>query len=235
MYQLSKSFKQGMHDTRILHNATYLFNQHSSVALTGVSGTGKSTLLHLLAGLETPTAGTVFFNETDISLFDAAQRQQFLLNEVGLIFQVPSLIDELSVIENVMIKGLTGREPHKHAYLKAQELLKSVGLCDKSHAAPRTLSGGEQQRVAIARALYTKPAFILADEPTAHLDAGTKKALIDLLLSCKKQWGAGLIIATHDELVAQRMDVILRLEKGTLTEVQPYISNESVVQPLSQM
>ncbi len=234
LYKLSKSFTQGVHSTRVLDNATYTFSQSQNVAITGVSGTGKSTLLHMLAGFDTPSSGSIFFDDTDIYQFDSAKRQFFLQKIIGLIFQSPYLIDELSVVENVMIKGLLAQQPYKLAALRAYELLECVGLSDKGQSAPRTLSGGEQQRIALARALYNEPAFILADEPTAHLDSVTKNSIMNLLLACRRQWGMGLIIATHDESVAQQMDVVLRLDKGQLIE-QRFQKAESVLRKPDQL
>ena len=217
--KLSKSFSQGMRIATILESAHFTFERGCSVALTGVSGTGKSTLLHLLAGLEMPTSGSLFFNERTLESVCASERMHFLQKTFGLVFQSPYLIDELSVIENIMIKGLIAGEGFEAASKRAYELLECVGLTHKAQNATCMLSGGEQQRVALARALFSEPDFILADEPTAHLDSETKNAIIDLLLLCRKRWGVGLIIATHDESVAQRMDVVLRLENGNLVRV----------------
>ena len=222
---LSKSFTQGAQITHVLDTMSYVFDAERTVALTGVSGTGKSTLLHILAGLDTPSSGKVLFNGADISKLDARLRQQFLQNQIGFLFQSPHLIAELSVTENIMIKGLLAQESYKRAQQKAFELLESVGLTAQAHASPATLSGGEQQRVALARALYNQPAFILADEPTAHLDLATKNLIIQLLLSYSRRWRRGLIIATHDETVAQHMDVVLKLENGKLIELSASLTH----------
>lgn len=217
--RLSKYFVQGTKKTRILENATFTFNSEQTVAITGVSGSGKSTLLQLIAGLDVPTAGTVYFNGTNIHQLDALAKKDFLQKTIGFIFQSPYLIDGLSVRENVMLKGLIAREPYAQAAKRAEELLENIGLTHKASCAVRTLSGGEQQRVALARALFMRPAFIIADEPTAHLDASTKHTIIDLLLTARKQFGTGLIIATHDVSVAGSMDGVTRLENGQLHEV----------------
>ena len=132
---------------------------------------------------------------------------------------MPYLIEELSVLENIMIKGLISGQSYKQAAKRGYELLDAVGLGQKADSSTVTLSGGEQQRVALARALFTQPDFILADEPTAHLDVMTKQTIVNLLLTCKRQWGMGLIVATHDQSVAEQMDTMVKLEKGILTKV----------------
>ena len=217
---LTKTFSQGLVNVKILENATYTFDQGKTVALTGVSGSGKSTLLHMLAGLEVPSSGEVFFKDENIYLLDPRNRHLFLQKTIGFVFQSAYLIDELTVLENVMIKGLLANESFEQAGRAAYELLEAVGLAGKAKNGPRTLSGGEQQRVAVARALYGRPAFILADEPTAHLDAHTKKVVMNLLLAACWQGNTGLIIATHDESIADQMDTVLRLDQGRLIEQQ---------------
>lgn len=220
--KLCKSFVQGTQETSVLAHVTYTFDRLTTTALTGVSGTGKSTLLHLLGGLDAPTSGDIYFDKHNIHSIDKQMRTRIVQNRLGLLFQSAYLIDELSIVENVMIKGLIAGQPYKSAATRAGELLESVGLSHKADSRTPTLSGGEQQRVALARALFSQPDFILADEPTAHLDMVTKKTIIDLLLSCHRQWGMGLIVATHDDYVAQRMDVVLRLENGTIKEMLPH-------------
>lgn len=217
IHDLSKSFTQAQGMTRVLENANYTFHQGTSYALTGVSGVGKSTLIHLLGDIDKPDAGVLLFNECAYQ--DLPQRREFFQEKVGLIFQVPYVIDELSVLENVMIKGLIAHASYRNAQKKALELLEKVGLADRAYDSCKTLSGGEQQRVAVARALFTEPAFILADEPTAHLDQQTGKVIIELLISCQRQWQAGLIVASHDPEVARAMDVVLTLEAGVLREI----------------
>lgn len=229
--QLSKSFIQASHVTNVLDRVSYTFDSRQTTVITGVSGTGKSTVMHLLAGIDKPNSGTVLYNGDDIGLL--SKRTEFLQKKIGLMFQVPYLIDELSVVENVMIKGLIANESYALCKERALELLQYVHLVNKAEQAPRTLSGGEQQRVALARALFMQPEFILADEPTAHLDAVTKSSIIDLLLTCHKEWNMGLIIASHDESFAEYMDVVLCLEGGKLIEKGNYL--DSTIRNVDQL
>lgn len=214
---VTKSFSQGGETSLILDGVQFAFQQGVSYAITGVSGAGKSTLIHIIAGIETPDFGSVFLNEQDTALFDSRTKQNFFQNQVGLVFQSPYLIEELSVIENVMIKGIIAGQ-YDVAFQRALLLLEKVGLQAYASSSCKKLSGGEQQRVAVARALFSQPAFLLADEPTAHLDKRTAGTIIDLLLDYQREWNTALIIASHDPAVAQKMDVVLTLEGGRLHE-----------------
>ncbi len=200
----------------LFSDLNYRFEQGQSYALTGPSGAGKSTLLHLLAGFELPTQGTISFSGTNV------KRETFLQKHIGFIYQVPHLLDELSIAENVMIKGLIAKQPYKESHEKALEFLSHVGLADKALQRPRSLSGGEQQRVAVVRALFSEPSFIIADEPTAHLDEKTSQLLLDLILSySRKPSGSGLIVVSHDSSLAHQLDHMLYLSEGILLEHYP--------------
>lgn len=213
---LKKQFKQGNVELEVLKGITYHFQKNKSYAITGPSGSGKSTFIHLLAGLDTPSYGHIYFNGIDIATFTAQEQQHFLHQSVGLVFQQPYLIRELTVIENVMLKGMIKRVDGKQAYEHAQQLLEKVGIAHKAEQAPYTLSGGEQQRVAIARALFTKPAFLLADEPTGNLDVATGTSIVELLLACQAEWHMGIIVSSHDEYVTARMEKVLQIKNGIL-------------------
>src|SRR3990167_4954196 len=205
---VSKAFTQGERTITVLDNLTYTFDAGRSYAITGASGSGKSTLMHILCGLDTPTDGLVYFDKLNINKFDVRQRSFFLNKNVGLVFQEPLLLTELSVIENVMLKGLIIGYEYAQAHAHALKLLEKVGLADKAHMHPRSLSGGQQQRVAILRALFNKPPFLLADEPTGNLDDIAGRVIVDLLCEYQREWGMGLIIASHDAQVAQAMDIV---------------------------
>lgn len=215
--KITKSFTSVNKTSTILKDVDYTFFSENTYAIMGISGTGKSTLLHILSGLELPTSGSVFFNDQNINTFSPLDKQNYLLSSIGLIFQNAYLLSELSVIENVMLKGLISGISYENSEIDALELLSLVGLSGKEKNSPSMLSGGEQQRVAIARALFTKPKFLLADEPTAHLDEKTRNQILDLLLSCQKKWGLGLIIACHDPVIANAMDTKLTISDGSLS------------------
>jgi ABC-type lipoprotein export system ATPase subunit len=211
-----KSFQQGAHSLPVLHDISASFAPGHSYAITGASGSGKSTLLHLLAGLDAPCSGSVSFNNVDLHALGAQQKNIFLNKTIGLVFQSPYLIKELSVLENVMLKGLIAGTRFADCKKEAQELLYTVKLEDKLAAYPGQLSGGQQQRVALARALMNKPLFLLADEPTGNLDAQTGELIVELLLTVQKAWGVGLIVSTHDRDITQQMRTRYELQNGLL-------------------
>jgi ABC-type lipoprotein export system ATPase subunit len=211
-----KEFKTADSCVQILEGITVEFQQGTRYAIMGVSGVGKSTFMHLLAGLEKPTRGHISFDGASISSFSESARMAYLQTSVGLVFQTPYLIRELSVLENVMLPGMVSGQNKEVSLVRAQQLLDAVGLKSKIKSKPGTLSIGQQQRVALCRALFNKPAFLLADEPTGALDEKTGKAIIDLLFELQQTTGMGIVISTHDQYVAQAMDVIYEIEGGKL-------------------
>lgn len=215
-HEVKKTYIQGTNVIQVLQGVTVSFEQGSSYAITGPSGSGKSTLMHLLGGIDTPTQGTIFINSIDINMLAQAQKKALLSHSLGLVFQLPYLISEFSVLENVMLKGLIVGKQFNDLKDQAYLLLDQVKLAHKADSNPLSLSGGEQQRVALARALFNKPAFLLADEPTGNLDVPTGKVIVELLLSCQKEWGMGIIVSSHDEYVCERMTHVLHLDNGIL-------------------
>ena len=192
------------------------FQAGNSYAITGSSGVGKSTLLLIAAGLDEPTRGKVFFNTLSIEKLSAFKKDQITNSSLGFVFQQPYLIQELSALENVMLKGLIAGHTHKKCQQMATNLLEQVGLQGKLLNFPAELSGGQQQRVALARALLNRPQFLFADEPTGNLDETTSKQVIDLLIACQKSWSMGLIVSTHDSQIAERMSVIFEIKQGNV-------------------
>lgn len=220
LHNVSKAFRQGDETYTVLDGISYEFKQGTSYAITGISGSGKSTLLSLLAGIDKPTRGRALLKsgETSKDLHACATRQPriFFHQTVGIVFQSPCLIHELSVIENVFIKGLIADEPPAICRERAYALLESVNLAHKADAPCATLSIGEQQRVSLVRALFCTPAFLLADEPTAHLDVANRDLMIKLIRDYQTRLSMGVVIVCHDSFVAESTDMQTELIRGQL-------------------
>ena len=191
------------------------------MALVGESGTGKSTLLHLLGALDTPTDGGIYFSGRLLSDFSSFERARYRNGNVGFVWQNHNLLAEFTTVENVMMPLLIGGTQPSSAHSKAQGLLEEMGLSRHGHRRIGELSGGEQQRVAIARALAREPSLLLADEPTGNLDFRTATRVMDSLQEMHAGRHFMSVIATHNLDLAVRCDRILKLVDGKLTELKP--------------
>jgi lipoprotein-releasing system ATP-binding protein len=188
------------------------------VAVTGSSGVGKSTLLHILGVLDRPTKGRLFIDDSDVFQYDDRNLANFRSKTVGFVFQFHHLLPEFSALENVMLPGLIAREDQKKVQIRAEELLDEVGLADRLHHRPNELSGGEQQRVAVARALINSPRLILADEPSGNLDHRSATALHDLFWNLNKNKNQTIVIVTHNMDLADSANRVIELFDGRVKQ-----------------
>lgn len=213
---LSKHVLINDNELHILSDIGFSVKPGESIAIVGASGSGKSTLLSLLAGLDLPSSGEIFLDGAPIHQFNEEQRAQLRGQSVGFIFQAFMLVQSLTALENVMLPAeLAGMDNAKQL---AEDLLARVGLGDRTAHFPNQLSGGEQQRVAIARAFITKPKILFADEPSANLDSKNGHLIEDLLFELNQQYGATLVLVTHDPQLASRCQRILTMHDGQLNE-----------------
>ncbi len=212
--ELEKEYRSGPEVVRVLRGVSLDVRAGEVVALVGASGVGKSTLLHLLGGLDRPTAGRIVFDGEDLLARGEAALARYRRQEVGFIFQFYNLLGEMTALENAMIPALIARRPVGEAREQAMQALVEVGLGDRHHHRPGEMSGGEQQRVAIARALINRPRLLLADEPTGNLDPKTSEVIYDLFLRLQAERGIALVIATHNMDLARRAEKTYRIVEG---------------------
>ncbi|MYE90663.1 lipoprotein-releasing ABC transporter ATP-binding protein LolD [Candidatus Poribacteria bacterium] len=211
---LYKSYYDGLTELPVLKGVDLEVKRAEIIAIVGASGVGKSTLLHLLGGLDRPTEGTIFYEGEDIFALNDQELDRFRNEEIGFVFQFHHLLPEFTALENVAMPGLIARQESDAAQNRAKELLEYVGLGERLEHRPSELSGGERQRVAIARALVNQPKVVLADEPTGNLDQKTSEAVHDLLWTLNDQFNQTFIIVTHNQTLAQRADRLVQLVDG---------------------
>lgn len=211
---LVKYYGNGENLVRAVDHTSLQIERGKFTAIVGRSGSGKSTLLHLIGGLDRPDKGRVLIEGKDIFSLKSEQLAQFRRKKIGFIFQDYNLIPSLNVWENIVLPlGLDNRKVNRQ---EVEQIMEKIGLEDKKEAMPNVLSGGQKQRTAIARALVTKPAIILADEPTGNLDSQTEMEVMSLLKSCVQDFGQTLVMITHDETIAQMADRVIVIEDGKI-------------------
>ncbi len=217
---VSKTYRQGSFEVPVLHNVHLEVRRSEQIAIVGASGTGKSTLLHLLGGLDLPTSGTVSLDGQNLAEVNEVERSRLRNQKIGFVYQFHHLLPEFTALENVMMPLLVRRLSTKESKEKAVHLLDQVGLAHRLNHKPAELSGGERQRAAIARALIIEPLCLLADEPTGNIDRQNAKNIQQLMTSLDRDYQVSLIVATHDLQLASSIDRVLQIEDGKLKPVE---------------
>ena len=215
---LSRTFSEGEEALHILRDINLTVNEGERVAIMGASGCGKSTLLHLLGGLDEPTSGEVHITGVPVAGLGSARLGRLRNSTLGFVYQFHHLLPEFTALENVAMPLLIGGSSPVEAGKQAEQILEHVGLSSRLTHKPGELSGGERQRAAVARALVTHPQCILADEPTGNLDRKNAEQVFDLMMELNREHDASLLVVTHDASLAERMDRVLYLQDGCLTQ-----------------
>lgn len=207
-------YQNGQNLTEVIKGISFAINQNERLAIVGKSGSGKTSLLMLMAGLEKPTSGSIKFQEKELISYTEDQLTDFRKQNIGIVFQSFYLIPSYTALENVALSLEINFQ--KNALIQAEEILTDLGLKDRLQHFPSQLSGGEQQRVAIARAIINKPELILADEPTGNLDEENSQVIADLLFNVSQKYQKSLCLVTHDLELAKKCDRLMKIDNGTI-------------------
>jgi putative ABC transport system ATP-binding protein len=225
---LTRQFKSGDKTLTVVDKVTFEIEEGISCAIVGPSGSGKTTLLGLSAGLDQPTSGDVTLNGINLKPLNEDQRAEVRNQHVGFVFQTFQLVPTLTAVENVMVPLELRGEATNTVRERAIELLKEVGLGERSHHYPTQLSGGEQQRVAVARAFINNPKILFADEPTGNLDSETGEHIENLIFDLNRKQGTTLVLVTHDLDLADKCDRVIKLKNGMVDSDVFKLSEETV-------
>ena len=207
-------YQNGQNLTEVIKGINFSINQNERLAIVGKSGSGKTSLLMLMAGLEKPTLGSIKFQNQELTTYSEDQLTDFRKKNIGIVFQSFYLIPSYTALENVALSLEINFQ--KNALVQAEEILTDLGLKDRLYHFPNQLSGGEQQRVAIARAIINKPELILADEPTGNLDEENSQIIADLLFNVSQKYQKSLCLVTHDLELANKCDRLMKIDNGTI-------------------
>jgi putative ABC transport system ATP-binding protein len=213
---VSKKYQLGKVELVVLKDINLEINPGSFVSIMGPSGSGKSTLMYLLGCLDTPTSGSIFLEDKDVSKFSEDELARVRGRKIGFIFQQFNLMNHLNAIENVMLPMVFQGIPEAERIKKARNLLESVGMAERMKHRPNELSGGEQQRIAIARAFSNSPEILIADEPTGNLDSNTGKIVMEILTNFHKTQKKTIVVVTHDPNIAGYSEQIINIKDGQI-------------------
>ncbi len=213
-----RKFREGSSELEVLSGVDLDVRTAERVAIVGASGSGKTTLLQIMGGLDDPSEGEVFVDGQPMHGSNELSKADLRNRYIGFVYQFHHLLPEFTAAENVAMPLMIRREPKSEALAKAGEILARVGLGERLTHKPGELSGGERQRAAVARALITRPQLVLADEPTGNLDAGNGEHVLKLMLELNRELETSLVVVTHDQTIASRMDRVLVLENGVLRD-----------------
>lgn len=224
---LQKTYRMGAVEVRALAGVSLVVRQGEFIGITGPSGSGKSTLLHLIGLLDEPSGGSIAIQGVDVGSLTDDERTHFRLTRIGYIFQDYALVPDLTALENVVLPTLAFGRSESEGIVRATDLLRRVGLAERTRHLPAELSGGEQQRIAIARALVNAPALLLADEPTANLDSRASAMVLDLIASINRELGQTVLMVSHEESHRRYFGREVQLYDGAIVDGSHAASDEA--------